>query len=343
MWQKRHIGQGAGVGPGLLHWQDQSLTTAPASPRVGKRVASPRVIIDTSRQRPPVLAKEKNPLTSAAAMPLPWVPRQRSANAQPPSSVCSRASSRDSAPAQRTDESFRRARPAALATAQAPVTAQGVAAGRPPMPPRSRSVPNGKLSHQSHHGPPDPGSPRSMKFAKSPEKVDYLAEENHPYKNQPRPAAPPRIAGYSGHRPRAYEPVGSGFNRIEMYTNADYAHEVTYESISNPAFAAYPEGRARRLSAPSAPGAKPRKAPQCAPGMGPPYSYPWQNPKNPITGTGWYAASGEAPPPLRSSSRVVPPIGHPERYASIPDDVEQNTHYPNVNSLFCSYSPFDLD
>ena len=40
-------------------------------------------------------------------------------------------------------------------------------------------------------------------------------EQHHPYRNKPTPAAPSRITGYSGHRPRAYEPVGVGFNRIE--------------------------------------------------------------------------------------------------------------------------------
>eukprot|EP00670_Eutreptiella_braarudii_P014658 CAMPEP_0174336308 /NCGR_PEP_ID=MMETSP0810-20121108/21457_1 /TAXON_ID=73025 ORGANISM="Eutreptiella gymnastica-like, Strain CCMP1594" /NCGR_SAMPLE_ID=MMETSP0810 /ASSEMBLY_ACC=CAM_ASM_000659 /LENGTH=238 /DNA_ID=CAMNT_0015455165 /DNA_START=152 /DNA_END=865 /DNA_ORIENTATION=+ len=111
--------------------------------------------------------------------------------------------------------------------------------------------------------PLSPKSPRSnlsvggvevspSKYKKSPREKDALMEQHHPYRNKPTPAAPSRITGYSGHRPRAYEPVGVGFNRIEMTTDNDYAHNVTYESINNPAFSTYPDGRPRRrLSAPA--------------------------------------------------------------------------------------------
>ena len=44
---------------------------------------------------------------------------------------------------------------------------------------------------------------------------DSTREDRHPFKGQPLPEAPPRITGYTGHRPKAYEPIGMGFNRIE--------------------------------------------------------------------------------------------------------------------------------
>ena len=73
------------------------------------------------------------------------------------------------------------------------------------------------------------------------------------------------------------------------------------------------------------------------------YQYPWQKPKNPITGDRWYTASGEPPPPLHNNRRVVAPIGHPHRYDYYRDEPESSLVYPNAHSLFCHFSPFDLD
>lgn len=56
------------------------------------------------------------------------------------------------------------------------------------------------------------GSPR---YFKPPQKVASLREEHHPYQGQPPPVAPPRITGYSGHRPKAWDSVGLNFNRVE--------------------------------------------------------------------------------------------------------------------------------
>lgn len=209
----------------------------------------------------------------------------------------------------------------------------------PRNPPR-HNLTRAEQVRQAQEAPPSPrlGSP---KFQKTAQKQDLLAEEHHPYHGKPQPVPPPRIAGYSGHRPGAFEPVGLNFNRIEMCTNEDYAHGVTYESINNPAFC----DRIQPIStaAKSVRRERPRRAQHATSAAAVPYPFPWQNPKNPITGTGWYAASGELPPPLHSSRRIVAPIGHPERYDFVRDDPPPGTSFPNSYSLFSPYCPFDLD
>eukprot|EP00667_Euglena_gracilis_P009540 EG_transcript_9694 len=234
-----------------------------------------------------------------------------------------------------------------LSTRSETQTQANTSSGRPPLFARSRSVPQRTTNRSQVVGilprggldcPDSPTSPRSPRYFKPPQKVASLREEHHPYQGQPPPVAPPRITGYSGHRPKAWDSVGLNFNRVEMRSDQEYAHEVTYESINNPAFAHYPGERD-----PAQPRRKPARRPARPPPTFNPYLYPWQNPKNPITGHAWYCASGEIPPPLRASHRVIAPIGHPERYDFIPEDVPDHSHYPNSTSLFAPFCPFDLD
>ena len=63
-------------------------------------------------------------------------------------------------------------------------------------------------------------------------------------------AASVSLPPLSGHL--VWHPHLAAGHLCRMTTDNDYAHNVTYESINNPAFSTYPDGRPRRrLSAPA--------------------------------------------------------------------------------------------
>jgi hypothetical protein len=58
-----------------------------------------------------------------------------------------------------------------------------------------------------------------------------LQNMSFPFQERPKPAAPPRIVGYTGHRPGATENNGESFGKIEM-RNPEAAKKMTYENFN---------------------------------------------------------------------------------------------------------------